>query len=304
MARLYVKRGLYKDLPTAESAKDGAFYVTTDTAELFVYIDGQMLALSGSGGRSSTSYYETITASGWTEVDGNYEYFLSIPALSCGITNQTPPIISCVENQKEYNYITDAIFEAGSGITFTATQKPTENIDIVIIDSAFGESEISQSISNCFAISDSAADDSDKTATLVNSSIKNSLLTVGTQINILFENANNISEITLNINDTGKFPVYQYSTGGSACTWHEGSILSFVFNGDSWIILNRNIADSEYSGSVQLTDTIDEDLTSDSGYAVSSAALHSVQTSVETIQDSVDEVVAATEETTTWGDFS
>ena len=79
--------------------------------------------------RKTTRYTTTLTAVNWS--NGTYTY--SNANLKCG-DGTVSPIISCMSNQNEYNYITSAIATAGTGITFTAFPVPSSDIEIAILD--------------------------------------------------------------------------------------------------------------------------------------------------------------------------
>lgn len=79
--------------------------------------------------RKTTRYTATLTAANWS----NSIYTYSNASLKCG-DGTVSPIISCVSNQNEYNYITSAAATAGTGITFTASPVPSSDIEIAILD--------------------------------------------------------------------------------------------------------------------------------------------------------------------------
>jgi len=78
----------------------------------------------------SKTYSITITPTSWTTSGSVYKYTQSIANLRASVN----PIIFCTSNTKEYSYITDADATANSGITFTASKKPTANIVLTVID--------------------------------------------------------------------------------------------------------------------------------------------------------------------------
>lgn len=84
---------------------------------------------------TSVAYNKTLAASAWTEAgEGIFTCAISLPELTCGSLGDIPPIISYRSNREEYSLITEAVADAGTGITFFASEKPAADIDIVIID--------------------------------------------------------------------------------------------------------------------------------------------------------------------------
>lgn len=82
----------------------------------------------------TVQYTATLSASDWISSSGTYTYALVLTSLTCGSNGTVSPIISYTSNQTEYNYITSATATPGTGITFTATQQPENDIGILIID--------------------------------------------------------------------------------------------------------------------------------------------------------------------------
>lgn len=76
------------------------------------------------------SYSATLTPANWTANGSNFVYNYSNTSLRAFVC----PIITCISNTNEYGYINDAEATSGSGIIFTATKKPTANIELIIID--------------------------------------------------------------------------------------------------------------------------------------------------------------------------
>ena len=72
----------------------------------------------------------TLAADSWTTSGNEFKYTYSNTSLRASAS----PIITCISNTSEYNYITDAEATANTGITFTAKIKPSNNIILQIID--------------------------------------------------------------------------------------------------------------------------------------------------------------------------
>lgn len=87
--------------------------------------------LNTSNGESKV-YEVTLSAGSWNST--TLKYNCAIPELTCGIQGTVPPLIAPVGNQSEYSNITDAEATPQSGIMFTASKKPTQDIKLMIID--------------------------------------------------------------------------------------------------------------------------------------------------------------------------
>ena len=87
------------------------------------------------GAATSVIYTATLSASGWTgnDTDG-YTYSYANTAIRCGKDGNVHPIITYVDNRKEYSNISGAEATVGVGIVFTSPSKPENNIAISIID--------------------------------------------------------------------------------------------------------------------------------------------------------------------------
>ena len=74
----------------------------------------------------------TISKDNWEKSGTKYINIIALP-LVCA--NDLTPIISCETNNLEYNYITDITVNKDSAtLTCIATQKPTNNIELVVTD--------------------------------------------------------------------------------------------------------------------------------------------------------------------------
>lgn len=84
----------------------------------------------------SVSYTATLLAENWVEDSENevFTYTLRETRLMCGNSGLVPPLITYTSNEEEYSEINGATATPGVGITFTAENKPTENIGIIIVD--------------------------------------------------------------------------------------------------------------------------------------------------------------------------
>lgn len=74
---------------------------------------------------TAQTFVVTIASSDWI----NNVYIYTNNKLRC----DNPPIISCIENQKEYSNITNAIASKGS-ITFSISNMPNNAMTLTIID--------------------------------------------------------------------------------------------------------------------------------------------------------------------------
>lgn len=80
------------------------------------------------------SYTTTLTPTGWISENGVFTYSYSNTELSCGTDGIVPPLIVNLNNSNEYKLITSAEVTPKQGIIFTASQKPTLAIELIIID--------------------------------------------------------------------------------------------------------------------------------------------------------------------------
>lgn len=103
---------------TSELTNDSGFVSSTETVEANLV------------NNLTISYSATLTPANWTANGSNFVYNYSNTSLRAFVC----PIITCTSNTNEYGYINDAEATGGSGIVFTATKKPTANIELIIID--------------------------------------------------------------------------------------------------------------------------------------------------------------------------
>ena len=103
---------------TSELTNDSGFVSSTETVEANLI------------NNLTISYSATLTPANWTANGSNFVYNYSNTSLRAFVC----PIITCTSNTNEYGYINDAEAIGGSGIIFTATKKPTANIELIIID--------------------------------------------------------------------------------------------------------------------------------------------------------------------------
>ena len=103
---------------TSELTNDSGFVSSTETVEANLV------------NNLTISYSATLIPANWTANGSNFVYNYSNTSLRAFVC----PIITCISNTNEYGYINDAEATSGSGIIFTATKKPTANIELIIID--------------------------------------------------------------------------------------------------------------------------------------------------------------------------
>lgn len=103
---------------TSELTNDSGFVSSAETVEANLV------------NNLTISYSATLTPTNWTANGSNFVYNYSNTSLRAFVC----PIITCISNTNEYGYINDAEATSGSGIIFTATKKPTANIELIIID--------------------------------------------------------------------------------------------------------------------------------------------------------------------------
>lgn len=83
---------------------------------------------------TTLAYTVTLQAAQWQTSGNQFTYTYTNTDLSCGKNHNVPPVITYVTNQQEYNNIDDAEATSGQGIVFTASKKPTADIQIIVID--------------------------------------------------------------------------------------------------------------------------------------------------------------------------
>ena len=103
---------------TSELTNDSGFVSSTETVEANLV------------NNLTISYSATLTPANWTANGSHFVYNYSNTSLRAFVC----PIITCTSNTNEYGHINDAEATGGSGIVFTATKKPTANIELIIID--------------------------------------------------------------------------------------------------------------------------------------------------------------------------
>ena len=136
----------YDNVPTAASTKmltSGSIKTALDTKQDTLDFDttptqNSVKPVTSNGiynaisDATTASYSVTLAANAW---DANHQQEITINGLTCGAAGDTPPLIQCTNNQDEYVYIEDATADATTHkILFTASQTPTSNIGLRIID--------------------------------------------------------------------------------------------------------------------------------------------------------------------------
>lgn len=83
---------------------------------------------------TSKAYTATLSAGSWT-LDGEvYKMSYLIDSLKCGADGTVPPIITYTSNLEEYSKIEKATATPGFGVTFEIKEKPSNSIDVIIVD--------------------------------------------------------------------------------------------------------------------------------------------------------------------------
>lgn len=86
---------------------------------------------------AAARYSLTIPVDGWNG-SGPYTYTYANAKITCGLAGDVPPLIAPDEDTDidEYSKIDKASATAGTGITFTAENKPSADLTLIIIDHA------------------------------------------------------------------------------------------------------------------------------------------------------------------------
>jgi hypothetical protein len=151
MALFKIGKGNSKNLPTEK--KEGYAYFTTNDGKMYIDVDNSTrVALNAANadtiGDSSYSYTATTIHSGLDAASAKvytatintgdwpssspFTYTYSKTSLRCGTDGNVPPII--YSSSDDFYLITSAAAAKGSGIVFTASSKPTNAIELTIID--------------------------------------------------------------------------------------------------------------------------------------------------------------------------
>lgn len=83
---------------------------------------------------TSEAFEATLTASGWVQAGNTYTQKVTLASLTCGVSGKVSPVVDWITNQKEYSKILYAEATPKDGIVFTTKDKPTEEIQIRIMD--------------------------------------------------------------------------------------------------------------------------------------------------------------------------
>ena len=83
-------------------------------------------------------------------------------------------------------------------------------------------------------------------------------LAVGSIIMVSFTNSNTASNVTLNVNNTGAYPIWynasEYTSNGNAYTGYAGRVTTYMFNGTHWVWVS-NSYDANTQSNTNSTDT-------------------------------------------------
>lgn len=72
-------------------------------------------------------------------------------------------------------------------------------------------------------------------------------LITGSMVQVKFRYGNSATNLTMNINGTGVYPIYRYGTtspgSGERLSWFASSVVSFLFDGDAWVMVDSKKTD-------------------------------------------------------------
>lgn len=162
------------------------------------------------------------------DVNGNIYMSSGTPSDTINSGSNLPPTSNAVYEMKET--LNESITEMGDTLNDSITS--VENAIAFYGVCSSGESTVS------------------KTVTVQNFTLKNNAT-----IKIKMTSKNTATNPTLNVNNTGAFPIIRYGTtavGTSGRTsWDDGCLVEFMFDGSSWVIVGfRQNADYAYSADV------------------------------------------------------
>lgn len=86
------------------------------------------------GAATTLAYTTTLLTNGWSSNGDKFTYSYINTNLSCGKNHNVPPIVTYTSNLDEYSKIESAEATASSGIVFTISEKPKNNIGLIIVD--------------------------------------------------------------------------------------------------------------------------------------------------------------------------
>ena len=115
-------------------------------------------------------------------------------------------------------------------------------------------------VAGVFAVCDSSASTPNKEASII-PELQNWVLSSGVGITVRFENSNESPSPTLNVNSTGSKPIKDYSgnvLAESAYAWKEGTVYSFIYDGQNWRLQDSLIASRISSAESTITQQADE----------------------------------------------
>lgn len=105
-----------------------------------------------------------------------------------------------------------------------------------------------------YGVSSTPADTVTKVATIPGFS-----LAQGVEVAIKFTYSNSAENPLLNVNDTGAKPIIQYGTTAvGESYWKDESVVSFVYDGTQWMVVNGSIESSSGGAELPATNTITE----------------------------------------------
>lgn len=119
------------------------------------------------------------------------------------------------------------------------------------------EYDIHAATSNiAYATCSTAADVATKIISIVEN--ENWSLTTGSIIMVSFANTNTASNVKLNVNNTGEYPIWynnaEYTSTGNAYTGYAGRVTTYMFNGTHWVWIS-NSYDANTQSNTNSTDT-------------------------------------------------
>lgn len=129
----------------------------------------------------------------------------------------------------------------------------------------------------------------------------NFVLEPGVIVHLIYESGQSAPVNTLNVNNTGKIPLRTKQNNGldtgSFVLNGDNSVHSFIYNGNCWLYLEQNVANTNYAGLVKLSDSVSSTNKSNDYYAATPYAVkqaydkaREAKTVAQTAKDTADNI--------------
>lgn len=189
-----------------------------DYSTLYFFNDDELTSTVGTVGVYVDLWNET---GGYLQVDNPNGYkYVSIPFCSSYFDDSELENMTMTINRE---------------ITGDEGKSYTEYLKDSVIDPAIAKS-LSNTSSIAYGTCDSVSATAEKVVTVDN---ENWELKVGNVVMVYFTASNSASNVTLNVNETGAYPIWynnaEYTSTGTAYTGYAKRVTTYMFNGTHWV---------------------------------------------------------------------